>query len=151
MLGCVNDNYGIDKEKYMNNDCSGDNSFAVKNSDLFMFFMGLVMNKIFDFRDLIISYLTKDDKLYNKLYISLHEKIKENTTVNTKIFNNDDARNSFAKKVTHIIVDCIEPDYKIRPTAEDTILKLYKCLQKYMIQDEVDKYINLYKDHISII
>ena len=67
-----------------------------------------------------------------------HE-IEENTMVDKNFFINDELRIQFIKKFMYIILDGIELDYRIRPNADDVIIRLYKCLQIYLVQTEVDK------------
>ena len=136
--GCIDNNYVINKSKYKNNYCNMKHAIATQNSDIFMFFKGIVLDEIMKI-PVVTSYLNKNDRTYYELYKLLIKKISNNTLVNKKIFNNTESEKLFVEKLAHIILDCIEPDYKIRPNADDVIIRLYKCLQIYMVQTEVDK------------
>lgn len=139
LLGCVNENSVINMTGYKNKTCDIQKSFAVINSDLYIFFIGIVVVRIFDISSKKTKYMYKNDDIYNSLYDELYTKMNINTEKNKELFNDEEARNTFVKKMIQIILDCIEPDFKVRPLVNDIILKLYKCLQMYFIQDKVDR------------
>ena len=139
MLGCTNHRIGINMEQYTDNTCNLDASFAAPNSDIFTFFFGIVLEKLFEIPLQNTNYLIKNNEEYKRISKLLYSKIEENTMADKKFFINDESRTQFIKKFMYIILDGIELDYRIRPNADDVIIRLYKCLQIYMVQTEVNK------------
>jgi hypothetical protein len=139
MIGCINDNYSVNKTKYENDQCDIKKSIAVQNSDIFMFFKGIVLNEIFEMHNISATYSNKNDDVYNNLYKIIHANLETNTKIDEKIFNDNVSRKKFVTEMTKLILDCLDPDYITRPIANDVIMELYKCFQLYMISNKVDR------------
>lgn len=119
MLGCT-PNGILNKKKYMDNKCDVHNGYATKKSDIFIFFKGAILKDMLKIQ-LDVTYLTKNDKLYNLI---------KNTIVN-RFKQTGKYPDNFINDFSQIMMDIIDPDYTTRSDTGTVINKLEQIF-KYL-------------------